>query len=150
MTRSIRSFGAEEPGQSYRLRPGGYALIRDPSGNLAVILTDSGMLLPGGGQDGAETPSQAAVREVVEEAGLHVEITACVGVADQLVYARSEEVYYRKRETFFLASVVGQELSKQEAGHLLQWIPPRLAYEQLSEAAQRWALGVAWPSLVAG
>src|SRR5690349_3817408 len=87
------------------LRPGGYAVI-ERSGLVAVVAAPGGLFLPGGGQDKGEAPETAAIREAAEECGLRIELAGTIGVADELVFAKSEGCYYRKRGTFFRAQVV--------------------------------------------
>jgi 8-oxo-dGTP diphosphatase len=149
MTDTPPTFGIERVGASYVLRPGGYALIGDGRQRIAVVHTDAGLHLPGGGQDGNESPAEAALREAGEEAGLLIAIHALVGVADQLVYARAQGIHYRKRETVFLATVAGANPSALQPGHRLEWLSPRLACKQLREEAQRWAVGIAMPARLA-
>jgi len=149
MTGDPRTFGIETVGAAYVLRPGGYALIGNERQQVAVVHTDAGLHLPGGGQDGNESPAEAALREAGEEAGLLIAIHALVGVADQLVYARAEGIHYRKRETFFLATVAGTNPSALQPGHRLEWLSPLLACKQLREEAQRWAVDTAMPALLA-
>lgn len=70
MVNGIPEFGVAVPGADYNLRPGGYIIVRNSQGEVAVISTPQGPFLPGGGQDDGESPAQAAVREASEECGL--------------------------------------------------------------------------------
>ncbi|MFE9743626.1 NUDIX hydrolase [Saccharothrix saharensis] len=58
------------------------AIVQDPTGRLLMIRrTDNDKYaIPGGGQDVGETLTQAVVREVEEETGIHVEVTGLVGL----------------------------------------------------------------------
>src|SRR4029079_10699048 len=102
------------------LRPGGYAVI-ELGGLVAVVAAPGGLFLPGGGQDHGESPEHAAIREAAEECGLRIEVTRAIGVADEVVFAKSENRYYRKRGTFFRAQVVGNATAI-EADHVLLWL----------------------------
>lgn len=139
MSSVIPEFGDHSPGATYVLRPGGYALVFDPDRRLAVARTPQGHFLPGGGQEEGETPRQAAIREVAEECGLCITITACIGIADELVDARDENTHFRKRCTFFLARVSGRVVARN-LDHELIWLPPPLAQTFLRHGSQRWAL----------
>ncbi|MEU4802737.1 NUDIX domain-containing protein [Actinosynnema sp. NPDC023587] len=58
------------------------AVVRDQDGRILMIRrTDNDKYaLPGGGQDAGETLTEAVVREVEEETGVHVEVTTLVGL----------------------------------------------------------------------
>ena len=135
----IPEFGDAGPGAHYFLRPGGYIIVRNSLGDIAVVSTPQGFFLPGGGQDGLETPAQAAVRETAEECGLLIRLTELLGVADELVFATSEAKYYRKRCAFFGAELVACNDSG-EADHHLVWMPAQEAATRLSHQSQRWAV----------
>jgi 8-oxo-dGTP pyrophosphatase MutT (NUDIX family) len=139
---AIPEFGVVAPGAEYRLRPGGYAVIFRATGEVAAVSTPLGLALPGGGQDGDEPPEEAAVREVREECGLHVALGRRIGVADELVFAADDRTYYRKRCTFFLATITGRA-GPGEPDHALVWLPPRDAVARLLHGSQRWAVSEA-------
>lgn len=136
---AIPEFGDAEPGAHYILRPGGYAVIFDASGHVAVIATPRGYHLPGGGQNGDEPLSETTVREVREEGGLEVRIVDRIGTADELVYAPREGLHFRKRGNFFLAEVVGYGVGK-EPDHRLEWMPAEQAASELVHGSHRWAV----------
>ncbi len=139
MAEPSREFGTPVAGATYQFRPGGYAIVRRDDGKLAAVVTPVGVFLPGGGLEDGETLEEATVREVDEESGLRVRIVAAVGVADELVFVPDDDVYYRKRCTFFVAEVVGQGTAS-EADHELVWFTADEAAAKLSYASQRWAL----------
>jgi 8-oxo-dGTP diphosphatase len=138
----IPEFGCPAPGADYVLRPGGYAVIFNPTGQVAVVSTPQGLALPGGGQDAGESPQDAAVRETREECGLRITLGDPLGVADELVFAAEDGVHYRKRCTFFLASP-GEVVGEGEADHQLLWLSPKEAAARLQHQSQRWAVSEA-------
>ncbi|MFO0964384.1 MAG: NUDIX domain-containing protein [Gemmataceae bacterium] len=141
MTQSLPEFGIASPGAAYRLRPGGYlVLVRD--GAVGAVSAPAGLVLVGGGQEDGETAEAAAIREAAEECGLQVVLGDRIGVADELVYAADERVYYRKRCTFFLAEVVGH-VGSGEPDHELVWLSAREAAARLRFGSQRWAVAEA-------
>jgi 8-oxo-dGTP diphosphatase len=142
MAVDILEFGCATAGVEYVLRPGGYAVIFNAVGEVAVVSTRLGLFLPGGGQDGSEAPEEAAIRETREECGLHILIRKRIGIADQLVFAADEKVYYRKRCAFFLAELSGETVAS-ESDHQLIWLAPAEALLKLQPESQRWALAEA-------
>lgn len=62
--------------------PSASAVVTDEDGRILLIKRSDNKLwaLPGGGHDVGETIEQTAVREVKEETGLDVEVTALTGV----------------------------------------------------------------------
>ena len=144
MPEALREFGSEDAGQTYRLRPGGYAVIRSRAGAIAVVRTPEGIFLPGGGQLPGESPEDAAVRETAEECGLRIALGGCLGLADQLKFSASEGGHLRKRCTFFVAEVLdGPPQPAIEPDHELLWLTQGEAAARLSDESQRWAVRVA-------
>jgi 8-oxo-dGTP pyrophosphatase MutT (NUDIX family) len=136
---ALPEFGILDPGATYMLRPGGYAVIVTAAGDVAAVSTPQGLMLPGGGQDDGESPEGAAIREVKEECGLRIKIGRRIGVADELLYAPAERIHYRKRCTFFLADLIGGD-AVGEPDHKLIWLPLRDAAVRLLHESQRWAV----------
>ncbi len=142
MTDDIQAFGVAAPGAEYALRPGGYAIVVGPGGAVAVLRCPGGLYLPGGGQEPGETPEQAAAREAHEEAGLRVAGLWPVGVADELAWGAAEGMHFRKRCSFFLATLTAAD-GPCEPGYELLWLPADEARASLSHGSQRWALAEA-------
>jgi len=139
VTSCVPEFGRAIPGIEYILRPGGYAVIINAAGEVAVVATPLGLALPGGGQHTGESPEAAAIRETLEECGLRITLGARLGVADELVFAADENTYFRKRCVFFLAKIV-DKLGPGEPDHELRWLSPEKAAADLLHGSQRWAI----------
>lgn len=135
----IPEFGTSEAGATYVLRPGGYAVVVNDAGEIALVKTPLGCVLPGGGQNKGETPERATIREAHEECGLIVALGHAIGVADELVFAADERTHYRKRCTFFLAKVV-EAMGTGETDHELHWLPANNAAGAMLHESQRWAV----------
>jgi 8-oxo-dGTP diphosphatase len=136
-------FGARVPGAAYRDRPGAYVIVQGPTGDVAVVATDGGLFLPGGGLDAGETMEEAAIREVDEECGFGIQLLAGVGTADELVFAAAKGMHFRKRCSFFTARLLSQG-GPHEADHEVVWMAPADAVARLTHASQRWAVAVAY------
>ncbi|HEX6731928.1 MAG TPA: NUDIX domain-containing protein [Pyrinomonadaceae bacterium] len=136
---SIQEFGRLVPDANYVLRPGGYVVITNSQGQIAVVSTPQGFFLPGGGQECGESPAEAAVRETLEECGLRVYIKGELGAADELVFSAQEGKHLRKRCVFFIAELIGRE-ERRETDHDLVWMSSEDAISQLHHQSQTWAV----------
>lgn len=142
MTAPLPEFGLDPLAAEYILRPGGYVVIFNTAGKVAVVAAPTGLFLPGGGQDAGETPEAAAIREAREECGWEIRLGERIGAADELVFAEVEQRHFRKRCTFFLAEIIA-ETTAAEAAHQLLWLWPVEARRQLRHASQQWAVAEA-------
>jgi 8-oxo-dGTP diphosphatase len=106
---------------------------------VATVSTPLGLALPGGGQNDGEAPEDAAVREAEEECGMRIRLGPQIGVADELVFGADERTHFRKRGTFFLATVLGRP-GAGEPDHELVWLSPQDAVAMLLHKSQRWAV----------
>ena len=136
----IPTFGEHLEGVVYSARPGGYAVITDQEGRIALVHTPKGYFLPGGAIEPGETAEDAAIRETLEETGLRIKVLKHLGRADQLVYKKSQAKYFRKECEFYLAEVVPGDSGPGEADHILEWMPRNGARQTLSHESQIWAV----------
>jgi ADP-ribose pyrophosphatase YjhB (NUDIX family) len=70
--------------------------------------------LPGGGLDFGEDPKNASVREVLEETGLQVQLSALVAVNSNVVEA--DGITYHSIRIIHRAEVIGGELTFEADG----------------------------------
>lgn len=138
----LPEFGLDPRAAEYILRPGGYVVVFNAAGEIAVVSTPAGLFLPGGGQDVSETPEAAAIREAREECGWEIRLGKRIGVADELVFAAAEQQHFRKRCVFFLAEITA-EAAAAELDHELLWLLPEETEGRLRHASQRWAVAEA-------
>lgn len=106
------------------LRVSAYAVITDHEGRMLLPhwseATHDGWTMPGGGIDPGEHPADAAVREVFEETGYHVELDGVLGV-DSIVFPGAERVHPSDRPVqalriVYRAHITGGDLRVEQDG----------------------------------
>ena len=101
-------------GHAPLLLPGTAACIRNQRGHILLQRrSDCGLWgFPGGGQNLGETATQAVVREVNEETGLHIEPMSLIGAYGDLSFARTLSNGDRVQPVvaFFNARAIGGQL----------------------------------------
>ena len=137
---AVPEFGERLPGRQYVPRPGSYALLFNAQGELAVMETQRGGFLPGGGTEGKETPTETLRREVREECGLEISHAEPLGEAVQYVYTPGNAAGIRKECTFFRVSVSAATFTPTEPDHVLRWLTPAEAQSRLAHESQAWAV----------
>ena len=138
---------------SIDLRVAAYAVITDNQGRMLLPhwseSAHSGWTMPGGGLDPGEDPADAAVREVLEETGYHVELDGLLGV-DSFVIPAAERVRPSERPVqairiVYRAHIIGGELRVEEDGSTdaVAWHTPAeidaLDRVPLVDLSRRWA-----------
>ena len=136
----MRRFG--EPvkvGQTYKLRPGAYAII--PRGQ-SLLLTHQArpepeFQLPGGGIDPGESPFQALRREVFEETGWSLSSLRKLGAYRRFAYMPEYDMWAEKVAHIFLADPVRAHGDPTEDGHTAVWMSVGMAVELLASDGDR-------------
>lgn len=104
------------------------AVVTDGQGRILLQRRrDNGLwALPGGGMEMTDSLPGAAVREVLEETGLHMEITGLVGTYTdpRHVMAYSDGEVRRQFNVCFTARVTGGELAISDESTELRFIEP--------------------------
>jgi 8-oxo-dGTP pyrophosphatase MutT (NUDIX family) len=107
------------------------------------------LALPKGHPDGSESPAQAALREVREEAGVEAEVVESLGEV-RYWYQRGGRRIAKAVEFFLLRYVSGDVADHDHEVEHARWIPAEEAAETLSydgeramvrKALSRWGLG---------
>lgn len=136
----IRRFGeCVVAGQTYRRRPGAYALLWDGSALLATVQDGSppDLQLPGGGIDPGEHPIPALHREVLEETGWAIASPRKLGAFRRFVFMPEYGYWAEKLCHIYLARPVLRRGPPTEAGHTAVWLSPQKAAQQLGNAGDR-------------
>ena len=119
--------------RDYDTRLAAYAVITDDAGRILLALwneaTNKLWTLPGGGVDLDETTEDAAVREVEEETGHDVRLTALLGVDCYVVEPerrfKPSDRPLKGVRVIYRAEIVGGSLRNETGGSTdeARWIP---------------------------
>jgi 8-oxo-dGTP diphosphatase len=93
-------FGARSESSGWVTRESAYVLAISTDECLAVVSTNQGAFLPGGGIESGETPQETVAREALEECGLNIQPGVWVVRAIQFVYSEPEQTHFEKRSSF--------------------------------------------------
>ncbi|MFE3836561.1 NUDIX hydrolase [Pseudogemmobacter sonorensis] len=136
----IRRFGEPvKPGQSYRRRPGVYAVLL--AGDHILTTFQEAPVpefqLPGGGIDPGEHPISALHREVIEETGWKIAPRRRIGTFRRFTFMPEYDFWAEKICTIYLARPVMRLSAPTEAGHSAVWLPVEEALVRLGNAGDR-------------
>ncbi|MDE0590979.1 NUDIX hydrolase [Halocynthiibacter sp. C4] len=137
----IRRFG-EPPlkGQTYRLRPGAYAILAREN-RLLVTLQSKPYVefqLPGGGIDPGENAIAALHREVKEETGWKISNPRHLGTFRRFVFMPEYDMWAEKLCHIFSATPVYALHDPLEEFHSVQWVSPEEAAVILGNDGDRY------------
>ena len=136
----IRRYGEPvKAGQSYRRRPGVYAILLDGDHILATHQAEPipEFQLPGGGIDRGEQPIPALHREVFEETGWKIAVRRRLGAFRRFTYMPEYDMWAEKLCTIYLARPVRRIGPPTEPGHQAVWMEATAALRQLGNAGDR-------------
>lgn len=136
----IRRYGdAKRPDQTYRRRPGVYAILMRGD---QILLTHQAQpvpeyQLPGGGIDRGEHPMTALHREVFEETGWKIDIQRQLGSFRRFTHMPEYGFWAEKLCSIWLARPVYPLGPPQEPGHQAVWVHAYEALELLGNPGDR-------------
>lgn len=136
----MRRYGEPiDPRQSYRERPGAYAVVRDGGD---ILVTEQAeprreFQLPGGGIDPGESAVRALVRECLEETGWLVRVVRRLGAFQRFAYLPEYGFWARKVCHVYLARPVVRRGEPTEPGHRAVWMPVPTALDLLAIEGDR-------------
>ncbi len=136
----IRRYGeAVVQGQTYRRRPGVYAVLLDGNHILTTFqqAPKPEFQLPGGGIDRGEQPIAALHREVMEETGWTIRIRRRLGAFRRFCFMPDYDLWAEKLCTIYLAQPIRPIGPPTEPGHSAVWLPAADALEALGNAGDR-------------
>ncbi len=126
--------------QSYRLRPGAYAILPLKGRFLltAQVMPESlDVQLPGGGIDPGESPLQALHREVIEEIGWRIARPRRLGAFRRFVFMPEYDLWAEKLCTVYVAHPVRQIAEPVEADHRTLVLSGTQALDALGNVGDR-------------
>lgn len=132
--REVPSFGVRPEEEPCVVRDSAYALIRNDRDLIAIVQTNRGVYLPGGGIEAGETAEEAITRETFEERGLAIRPAVWMIRALQFVYSDPEKTHFEKRSVFIEALVEKAGPVRLETDHRLEWVSVATAIQSLSHA----------------
>ena len=127
---------------------GAVIAVRDGAAHVALIATRGKTRwgLPKGAVSHGETSEQAALREVLEETGLHAEIVKPLDTIEY--YFRAGDTLIHKRVDFYLMRYVAGELTPQLSEvDDVEWVELRAAIQRASFESERKLLETALQEL---
>ena len=136
---TMMEFGQRIDGKIYQPRPAAYAVIVNARLYVALIRTNKGLFLPGGGIESGETPEEALLREIQEECGRGALILTKIGEAVQYVDAGGEECR-AIHGTFYRAALGDETGQPSEPDHELVWVSASEAINRLGRQSDIWAV----------
>lgn len=135
-------FGQPMPGLPHKDRPGSYGIILNDKSQLALVsVNQSRLFFPGGGIDPGETQVNALHREVLEETGLLIEVMGFLGIMNDWILRKSEQLNVNRIGHYYLARYREEQFAgKVEADHELHWVKPKIAIASMHDESQSWLL----------
>ena len=136
----IRRFGEPvQAGQSYRRRPGVYAVLMRGKDIMTTHQAEPEpeFQLPGGGIEAGEHPIAALHREVREETGWKIAISRRIGTFRRFTYMPEYDRWAEKLCTIYAARPVRRLGPPSEPGHDAVWMPIAAACRLLGNAGDR-------------
>ncbi|GAB3502053.1 NUDIX domain-containing protein [Phytohabitans suffuscus] len=123
----------DDPGapRANSLVPSVNVVVVNSTGEILLIRrSDNGnWALPGGGMDLGESLPAAAVRETLEETGVHVEVTGLVGIYSDprhvILYTSDGEVRQEFSVVFTARPLAGRPTPSDESREV-RWVPPAM------------------------
>lgn len=134
----IPRFGKIDPRQTYRPRPGAYALLlRGDRALLTFQASEDEYQLPGGGIDPGEHPLPALHREVLEETGWTMAGARFLCCYRRFCYMRDYGFWAEKICSIWIAKPGLRRGPPLEAGHREEWVALRDVPELLGDEGSR-------------
>lgn len=126
--------------KTYLKRTGAYALLLNAKDLLAIVKTDTGYFLPGGGIENNELLEECLIRECIEEIGIKIEIKAFLGSVNYFFYSTTFNTDMESDGYFYKCSISEILNISTEMNHDLIWAEKEEAYKLLFLESQKFAV----------
>ena len=136
------SINTPEPGKTYAKRPGAYAIMPNDQGLLAIIKTNKGYFLPGGGIEKDESEKNCIIRECKEEVGLQVQVLEKICSSTYFFYSPGRKMNIEIIGHFYYCQIKKVLDIASEADHELVWLSPEEAIKLLYLENQKQAVKI--------
>ena len=133
-----KEFGTKLNHVNYIDREAVYGILLNKD-NVLVIKTPRGYFLPGGGIECGETAHECLIREMIEEAGLIIDIDSYIGKSVLYDMSPKDKTYYSMYGSYYLVSESGQA-KQTETDHKTIYMTIDDAIKHLKLVHQVWAL----------
>lgn len=132
-------FGVKIEGHDYRDRVGVYGIVYNCEGKIAIIKTQAGYFLPGGGIENVESHIKCLQREFLEETGYEIEVMNYIGKAT-LYHKTKTEQYICGIGHFYFAKLKDKVSNNIEPDHEMIWKEPKKYVKKMFLEHQAWAI----------
>jgi len=132
-----RTFGHQVADLVYAPRPASYAVVLSDSHQVAWVVAESGLFLPGGATEPGESAEDAVRREVREECARELDLLASLPSAIQYFTTPSGRAY-ELRASFFVGRF-GPFVSTS-AEHEVTWLPAASMSTDIYHECHTWAI----------
>lgn len=138
-----KEFGIRERGIYYTPRPGAYGICFKRESDqtlLALVDTEVGFFLPGGGIEEGENHQTCLKREFIEETGYTIEIGAYIGSSSQSGFTPRSKKHICLEGNFYLVELKDHVGGQVEEDHQLVWIDVQKAIQIIHLEYQSYAI----------
>lgn len=136
----------EKRNVEYTDRKGAY-IIPISDGKIAIVSTQKGYFLLGGGIEQGESDESCIARECLEEIGYEVLIDKHVCSAETYGYRYSNHPnieYFHPIQTYYIGKLLERKQLPTENDHYLEWVNYENLKGNLFVEMQNWALDECW------
>ena len=116
------SINHPEKDKEYLKRPGAYGIIKNVNNLIAVIKTEKGFFLPGGGIENEESPDECLKRECLEEIGAIISELNYFASGNFYFYSTTLNVNMESIGHFFTCKIDKFIETKTDIDHELLWL----------------------------
>lgn len=149
MGRRIDYFDDPAAPAANSIRPSAGAFVQREGKILLIQRSDNGnWSMPGGAQDPGESLTRTAVRETLEESGVHVRVTGLVGIFTDprhVVHYTSNDEVRQEFTVIYRADYVHGDPTESDESTRVGWFTPEEVAELPMDPSQRkrldWAVG---------